>query len=304
MDSIESFLSSCKLCPRECKVNRLENVGRCKQGKNIRIALSTIHLYEEPCISGTWENDNPPNGSGAIFFSGCNLNCIFCQNYKISSMNSGKEISIEELADEMIKLQQKGANNINLVTAFAYVPHIIKAIDIARSKGLNIPIIYNSSGYESIETIKMLDGYIDVYLPDMKYFFKELANDLSNCSNYFEKASSAIKEMYKQVGDTKYNDNGFIEKGVIIRHLILPNHIYNSKRVLKWIKGTFNNKVLVSVMSQYFPTYKANDTEDINRKISKQEYDEVIDYMEEINLYNGFVQDYSEDDETKYVPNF
>ena len=304
MDSIESFLSSCKLCPRECKVNRLENVGRCKQGKNIRIALSTIHLYEEPCISGTWENDNPPNGSGAIFFSGCNLNCIFCQNYKISSMNSGKEISIEELADEMIKLQQKGANNINLVTAFAYVPHIIKAIDIARGKGLNIPIIYNSSGYESIETIKMLDGYIDVYLPDMKYFFKELSNDLSNCSNYFEKASRAIKEMYKQVGDIKYNDNGFIEKGVIIRHLILPNHIYNSKRVLKWINVTFNNKVLVSVMSQYFPTYKANDTEDINRKISKQEYDEVIDYMEEINLYNGFVQDYSEDDETKYVPNF
>ena len=289
MDSIESFL---------------KNVGRCKQGKNIRIALSTIHLYEEPCISGTWENDNPPNGSGTIFFSGCNLNCIFCQNYKISSMNSGKEISIEELADEMIKLQQKGANNINLVTAFAYVPHIIKAIDIARGKGLNIPIIYNSSGYESIETIKMLDGYIDVYLPDMKYFFKELANDLSNCSNYFEKASSAIKEMYKQVGDTKYNDNGFIEKGVIIRHLILPNHIYNSKRVLKWIKGTFNNKVLVSVMSQYFPTYKANDTEDINRKISRQEYDEVVDYMEEINIYNGFVQEYSDDDETKYVPNF
>ena len=285
MDSIESFLSSCKLCPRECKVNRLENVGRCKQGKNIRIALSTIHLYEEPCISGTWENDNPPNGSGAIFFSGCNLNCIFCQNYKISSMNSGKEISIEELADEMIKLQQKGANNINLVTAFAYVPHIIKAIDIARDKGLNIPIIYNSSGYESIETIKML-------------------NDLSNCSNYFEKASSAIKEMYKQVGDIKYNDSGFIERGVIIRHLILPNHIYNSKRVLKWIKDTFNKKVLVSVMSQYFPTYKANDTEDINRKISRQEYDEVIDYMEEIDLYNGFVQEYSDDDETKYVPNF
>ena len=204
----------------------------------------------------------------------------------------------------MKKKKKKGANNINLVTAFAYVPHIIKAIDIARGKGLNIPIIYNSSGYESIETIKMLDGYIDVYLPDMKYFFKELANDLSNCSNYFEKASSAIKEMYKQVGEIKYNDNGFIERGVIIRHLILPNHIYNSKRVLKWIKDTFNKKVLVSVMSQYFPTYKANDTEDINRKISRQEYDEVIDYMEEIDLYNGFVQEYSDDDETKYVPNF
>jgi putative pyruvate formate lyase activating enzyme len=290
-------LTKCNLCPRNCNINRYKELGFCRQSNKIRLALAKLFFYEEPPISGK-------NGSGTIFFTGCNLKCIFCQNYDISTKNIGKIVSIKRLSEIMLELQSKKAHNINLVTPTIYVPQIIKAIKLAKKNGLNIPIIYNSSGYENIETIKMLDGYIDVYLPDMKYFFKELANDLSNCSNYFEKASSAIKEMYKQVGDIKYNDNGFIERGVIIRHLILPNHIYNSKRVLKWIKDTFNNKVLVSVMSQYFPTYKANDTEDINRKISRQEYDEVIDYMEEIDLYNGYVQDYSEDDETKYVPNF
>ena len=295
--NINQYMQSCELCPRKCKINRNNTIGRCGQGNKIKIGLSTLHYYEEPCISGK-------AGSGTIFFSGCNLNCIFCQNYTISSLNHGKEISIEELADEMIELQSKGANNINLVTAFAYVPHIIKAIDIARNNGLNIPIVYNSSGYESIEIIQLLNGYVDVYLPDMKYYFSELSKYLSNCDNYFKEASIAIKEMYKQVGNVIINPNGLITKGVIIRHLVLPNHIYNSKKVLKWIKDTFGNNILVSIMFQYFPTYKAAETEDINRKVNKEEYDKVIKYLESISLNSGYVQEYSEADESIYVPDF
>lgn len=295
--NINQYMQSCELCPRKCKKNRNNVVGRCGQGSNVRIGLTTLHYYEEPCISGE-------AGSGTIFFSGCNLNCIFCQNYKISSLNHGKEISIEELASEMVELQSKGANNINLVTAFSFVPHIIKAIDIARSNGLNIPIIYNSSGYESIETIRLLNGYVDVYLPDMKYYFSELSKRLSNCDNYFKEASTAIKEMYKQVGKVEFDSNGLITKGVIIRHLVLPNHIYNSKKVLKWIKDTFDDNVLVSIMFQYFPTFKAVETEDINRKVNKEEYDEVVKYMESINIKTGYIQEYSEADEYIYVPDF
>lgn len=301
---VNDYLKSCELCPRRCKVNRVDSVGRCRQGKNIRIALSSLHHFEEPCISGYSKEEGKNSGSGTIFFSGCNLNCVFCQNYEISSLNKGKEISIEELSSIMLKLQNEGANNINLVTAFAYVPHTIEAIKIARTKGLNIPIVYNSSGYESINTIKLLEGYVDVYLPDMKYYFPELAKELSNCEDYFEVASSAIKEMYKQVGNIEIDDNGLIKKGVVIRHLILPNHIFNSKKVLKWIKETFDDKVLTSVMAQYFPTFKAIESEDVNRKINKEEYDEIVNYMDKIGLSNGFIQDYSDTDESKYVPDF
>ena len=204
----------------------------------------------------------------------------------------------------MVDLQSQGGNNINLVTAFAYVPHIIKAIDIARANGLNVPIIYNSSGYETVETIRLLNGYVDVYLPDMKYYFSELSKDLSNCENYFIKASNAIKEMYKQVGKAQFNQDGMIKKGVIIRHLVLPNHIYNSKKVLKWIKDNFGDNVLVSVMFQYFPSYKALEKEDINRKVNREEYDEIVNYMKYIEINSGYFQEYSELDESQYVPDF
>ena len=301
---INRYMQSCELCPRRCKVNRNNIVGRCGQGSNIKIGLSTIHYYEEPCISGFEENEKERAGSGAIFFSGCNLNCIFCQNYKISSLNHGNEISVEGLANEMIRLQSMGANNINLVTAFAYIPHIIKSIDMARSNGLHIPIVYNSSGYENVESIQLLNGYVDVYLPDMKYYFSELSKELSNCENYFKEASISIKEMYKQVGKVEFGSNGLITKGVIIRHLVLPNHIYNSKKVLKWIKDTFDDNVLASVMFQYFPIYKAMENEDINRKVNKKEYDEIIKYMEKINIKIGYIQEYSEIDESIFVPDF
>ena len=290
------LLEKCVLCPHECKVNRNEGkLGRCKAGKNIKIALANLHYFEEPCISGE-------NGSGTVFFSGCNLNCKYCQNYKISQELLGKEISIEELAEEFLKLQNMNANNINLVTGVMYVPQIIKAIKIAREKGLNIPIVYNSSGYESVETIKLLDGYIDVYLPDLKYCDNELGIKYSGIKNYFENATNAIKEMYKQVGEADFDENGIIKKGIIIRHLVLPNNIENSKNALKWIKETFGNKILVSIMAQYFPTNKAKDITELNRKLTQEEYDEIEQFVFDLEL-DGYMQDLEENEE-QYVPDF
>ncbi len=289
-------LKECTLCPCKCKVNRLKDeIGICRAGKNIKIALASLHFFEEPCISGQ-------SGSGTVFFSGCNMRCKFCQNYKISQECNGKEISIEELADEFIKLQNSKANNINLVTGFMYVPQIIEAIKLARKNGLEIPIVYNTSGYEDVETIKMLDGFVDIYLPDLKYYYNELGKDLSKVDNYFEMATLAIKQMYNQVGTPVFNDNGIMKKGVLIRHLVLPNHIRNSKMVLKWIKENFNNKILVSVMAQYFPSFKANETSDINRKLNENEYKQIEEFVSALNI-NGYIQDL-EDNEEQYVPNF
>jgi len=192
------ILEKCTLCPRECKVDRTSGkLGRCRAGKNVKIALANLHYYEEPCISGK-------NGSGTIFFTGCNLSCKFCQNYKVSQEFSGYEISNEELAEEFLKLQEENAHNINLVTGFAYVPMIIEALDIAKSKGLRIPVVYNTSGYESIGTLKMLEGYVDVYLPDLKYAYNELSESLSSANNYFEIAKNAIKEMKRQVRKSSF----------------------------------------------------------------------------------------------------
>ena len=203
-------LDECKICPHKCKINRNERkIGRCRAGKNVKIALASIHNYEEPCISGN-------NGSGTVFFSNCNLNCIYCQNYEISQLGKGKEITVEHLAEIFINQQNKNVNNINLVTPTMYVPQIIEAIKIARKNGLNIPIIYNSNGYENVETIKMLDGYIDVYLPDLKYYSNEISKKYSNVDNYFETAVAAIKEMQKQVGNPVFDENGIIKKGTIL----------------------------------------------------------------------------------------
>ena len=290
-------LSSCEMCPHKCKVNRNSNqLGRCKANSKVKFALASLHYYEEPCISGE-------NGSGTVFFSNCNMKCKFCQNYKISWEGKGREISIQELADVFIDLQNKNANNINLVTPTIYVYQIIEAIKLAKEKGLNIPVIYNSNGYENIDTIKLLNGYIDVYLPDLKYYSNEIAKKYSKIDNYFSNAVSAIKEMQKQVGNPIFNEDGIIQKGVIIRHLILPNHILNTKKILKYIKENFDENTYISVMAQYFPTYKAKDDDKINRKISKKEYKEVEEYLYLLNLKNGYIQELGEHEE-EYVPNF
>ena len=229
------------------------------------------------------------------------MNCIFCQNYEISQFGKGKEIIVDELADIMIKQQEKGVENINLVTPTSYAIHIIEAIKIAKEKGLNIPIVYNTNGYENVETLKLLDGYIDIYLPDFKYYYNELGKKYSKVENYFEMATNAIKEMYRQVGTPKLNENGIMQKGLMIRHLILPNHVENSKQVLKWIKENLDNNVYVSIMAQYFPTYKAKQLEELNRKITQKEYEEIETYLYEINLENGYIQELGEHEE-EYVP--
>ncbi len=287
-------LECCTICPHNCKINRTKSPGRCKSTDKIKIALYSIHNFEEPCISGE-------KGSGTIFFSNCNMNCVFCQNYEISQLGRGKEITIEELANVMIKQQERNVQNINLVTPTSYALHIVEAIKIARKKGLKIPIVYNTNGYESVETLKLLEGYVDIYLPDLKYYYDDLAKKYSKVDNYFEIATKAIQEMDRQVGAPVLDENGVMKKGLMIRHLILPNEVQNSKKVLKWIKENIDSNVYVSIMAQYFPTYKAKEIPEIARKITKEEYEKVENYLYELDLENGYIQELGEHEE-EYVP--
>lgn len=291
------YLNKCNLCPHMCLVDR-ENKKRgfCKSGENVKIALSSKFFYEEPCISGT-------KGSGAVFFSNCNLRCVYCQNYKISKEGKGKEISIKELANIFLNLQEEGACNINLVTPTIYALHIKEALILAKKNGLNIPVIYNSSGYENVDTIKELDGLIDVYLPDFKYCSNELGLKYSGVNKYFDFASSAILEMYRQVGHPIFDNNGIIKKGLIIRNLILPNNTKNTKNVLEWIVENIGKEAYVSIMAQYFPTNEAQNINELNRKITKKEYHIIEKYMYDLGLENGYFQSLGKNEE-KYVPNF
>ena len=284
------ILEKCAICPHNCGINRLNNqIGRCKSKDTVKVALYSTHNFEEPCISGK-------KGSGTVFFSNCNMNCVFCQNYEISQQGKGKEISIEELAEIFIKQQEKDVENINLVTPTSYVPQIIEAIKIARKNGLKLPIVYNTNGYEKVETLKMLEGYVDIYLPDFKYSDDDLGKRLSKVDNYFEIVTEALKEMYRQTGKAVFNGEGIMQKGMIIRHLVLPNHILNSRRVLKWINENMHD-VYVSVMAQYFPTYKAKEIDDINRKLTKEEYEQIENYLYRLDLENGYIQELGEHEE-------
>ncbi len=287
-------LEQCTICPHNCKIDRKNGqVGRCKSKDTVKIALYSTHNFEEPCISGE-------KGSGTVFFSNCNLNCVFCQNYEISQEGKGTEITINRLAEIFLEQQEKDVENINLVTPTSYVPQIIEAIKLAKKQGLKLPIVYNTNGYEKVETLKMLEGYIDIYLPDLKYSDNKLAKRLSKVDNYFEITTEALKEMYRQTGKAIFDDRGIMKKGMIIRHLVLPNHILNSRRVLKWINDNMND-VYVSIMAQYFPTYKAKEIEDINRKLKKEEYEQIENYLYRLNLENGYIQELGEHEE-EYVP--
>lgn len=288
------MLEKCNLCHYNCNVNRNEKLGFCKCKVLPKIALANIHNWEEPCISGT-------RGSGTVFFSGCNLKCVFCQNHQISHENFGKEITINRLAEIFIELQNQKVHNINLVSPTPYVPQIIEAIKIAKSNGLSIPIVYNTNSYENLETIKSLNGYIDIYLPDLKYFDDEIAIKYSNAKDYFNTASLAISEMVKQVGQAKFDEHGIMKKGVIVRHLIIPGQILQTKRILNWIKQNLPKDTYISIMAQYFPTYKAKDFPEINHKITKQEYNFVTSMLEDFE--NGYMQELGEHEE-EYVPNF
>lgn len=287
-------LECCQICPHNCKINRTQAMGRCKAKDTVKIALYSIHNYEEPCISGK-------KGSGTIFFSNCNLNCIYCQNYEISQQGKGREITIEKLANIMLEQQEKKVENINLVTPTSYVPQIIEAIKMAKQKGLYIPIVYNTNAYEKIETLKKLEGYIDIYLPDFKYAENELAKKYSKVDHYFEIATKAIKEMERQVGQVQIDEMGRMKKGMIIRHLVLPNHLNNSQKVLKWIKDNIRKNTFVSIMAQYFPTFEAKENENLNRKLTKEEWKQITDFVEELEFENGYIQELGEHEE-EYVP--
>ncbi len=276
--------NKCNLCPRGCNVNRNEGkLGFCKSGNKLRIAKAYLHMWEEPCITGE-------KGSGTIFFSGCNLRCIFCQNYYISEMNNGVEITIDRFSQVCLDLQSRGAMNINLVTPTHYVPLIVDGIKLAKKNGLCIPVVYNSSGYERVDTIKLLDGVVDVYLPDFKYYSDELAVKYSGCKDYFKYASLAIEEMVKQKGECIFDKKGNITSGVIIRHLIIPSRIEDSKKILKYLYEKYGNKVYFSIMNQYTPVKKFK-LEELNRTVADNEYDEVINYAWDLGIRQAFIQE-------------
>lgn len=299
-----NLLDECTLCNRKCKVNRNANqIGFCKASNKVKIARASLHLWEEPPIS-------QGNGSGTVFFSHCNLKCVFCQNYNISqgdennnlnNMKSesltleasviGIEISIERLSEIFLELQAKGANNINLVTPTHYVPQIIEALKIAKKNELTIPILYNTNSYDSIETIKLLNGYIDVYLPDFKYFNDKYSIKYSKVDKYASNAIKVINEMISQVGNPQFNSKGNIIKGVIIRHLMLPGLLFDSKKVIDFLYNKYGDNIYISLMNQYVPMFNAFNYPEINKSLNPKHYDSLINYALEIGVKNGFIQD-------------
>lgn len=290
-------LQECILCPRECKVDRIYGEkGFCRAGKNVSLARAALHYWEEPCISGE-------KGSGTVFFSSCTMKCVFCQNYNISTAKVGKEISICRLAEIFIELQNKGAHNINLVTPTHYVPQIIEALKISKNNGLKIPIVYNSSGYEKVETIKMLDGYIDIYLPDMKYFNDKYAKKYSSAPNYFDAAKKSVDEMFKQVGKYEFDECGIMKKGVIIRHLMLPGLLFDSKKILDYIYNKYKNDVYLSIMNQYTPLGNVKNYPELNKKLNPKHYDSLVDYAIGLGIEKAFIQD-GETAEESFIPEF
>ncbi|MBQ6811580.1 MAG: radical SAM protein [Agathobacter sp.] len=279
---------SCEICPRTCKVNR-ENgqTGVCKVTSQLKVARAALHFWEETCISGT-------KGSGTVFFSGCSMHCIFCQNEEISQGLVGKEISKERLVEIFLELQEKGANNINLVTPGQYVPHIIWAVEQARNQGLVLPIVYNTSSYEKVDTIKRLEGIVDIYLPDFKYYSSQLAAKYSNAPDYPEIAKAAIAEMVRQQPNPIfYEKDGqeLMKNGVIVRQLLLPGQLQDAKDIIKYLHETYGNQIYISLMNQYTPLSHVEKYPELNKKVSKRTYEKYVDYAIDIGIENGFIQE-------------
>lgn len=288
---------NCRLCPRKCRANRTEGeVGFCGAGPDIKIARAALHFWEEPCISGE-------NGSGTVFFSYCNMKCVYCQNYGISTQNKGVEITEEELADKFLMLQEQGANNINLVTPSHFVPQIIKALDAAKSKGLALPVVYNCGGYENVETLKLLRGYVDVYMPDMKYFSDKYAIKYSAAPDYFNIAKSAIDEMYRQVGKPVFDKRGIMQKGMIVRHMMLPGLLSDTKKIIDYLYGTYKDDIYISLMSQYTPMPNVKNIPKLNRRLNPKLYGAMVEYCMELGIKNAFIQDGSSAAES-FIPDF
>ena len=293
---MNELYNSCELCPRKCHINRNTTKGICSNTSTLKVARSALHYFEEPSISGT-------NGSGTIFFSGCNLKCCYCQNKEISNDNFGINISVERLSELMLELQAKKASNINLVTPTHFVPSIIEAIKLARKKGLSIPIVYNTSGYESVATIKLLAGYIDIYLTDFKYFDNKLGEDLSKVKNYFEIASLALEEMYKQVGINKFASNCMMTKGIIVRCLVLPTKGTDTKKIINYLYKKYQDNIYLSIMNQYTPVNHSDTFTFLNDKVSDKEYDDIINYALDLGVKNAYIQEGETQDES-FIPPF
>ncbi len=292
-----NLLDNCNVCARNCGVNRnTGKIGFCKSGSTVKLAKAYGHMWEEPCISGE-------KGSGTVFFSNCNLRCVFCQNHDISQEDIGKEVSIERLSEIFLEQQLRGYHNINLVNPTHYIPQIIRALDIAKKQGLSIPVVYNSNGYENIKSIRALKDYVDIYIPDLKYFNDKYAVKYSNAPNYFNIASEAIREMVSQVGECTFDESEIMTKGVIIRHLMLPGLLFDSKKVVDYIYKTFEDKVFLSLMNQYTPMFKAVDYPEINKVLNPAHYDSLVDHCIDLGYKNAFIQE-SGSNTTAYVPDF
>lgn len=288
----------CTLCPRMCGADREKTTGFCGMGSTIRAARASLHHWEEPCISGT-------AGSGAVFFSGCVMRCVFCQNYDISALRGGADITEERLAEIFLELQEQGALNINLVNPTHFVPQIISALKIARERGLSIPTVYNSGGYERVETLKMLEGYIDIYLPDIKYYDDEAAVRLSSAPHYFDTAMAAVEEMVRQTGAPQLDENGIMRRGTVVRHLVLPNMYRDSVEIIRRVGGRFGGKILFSLMSQYTPFGRVKTDDEfikMRRRITTFEYRKALDAVIAAGL-DGYMQEKSSARE-EYTPEF
>jgi putative pyruvate formate lyase activating enzyme len=270
--------------------------GYCKATDELVVARAALHMWEEPCISGE-------EGSGAVFFSGCAVGCVYCQNHNIARGLAGKKITIARLADIFLELQEKGANNINLVTPSHYVPQIREALDTAREKGLHLPIVYNCSGYEKKETLKLLENYVDIYLPDFKYKNSEPAKRYSNCPEYFPHACEALNEMVRQAGEPEFDERGIMKKGVIVRHLMLPGYLEDSKQIISYLYKTYGDHIYISIMNQYTPLQYVEKYPEINRKVTEEEYNELVDYAIELGVENGFIQE-GETASESFIPEF
>lgn len=333
-------MENCMLCPRECSVNRKKGeMGVCGQTAAIKAARAALHMWEEPCISGQ-------NGSGTVFFSGCNLGCIFCQNHNIATGKAGIEISIERLAEIFLELQEKGANNINLVTAGHFVPQVVEALKLAKQQGLYLPIVYNTSSYEKVETLRLLEGYVDIYLPDLKYVDSAISSRYSHAADYFTCASAAIAEMVRQVGEPEFvferaagkegssaefpadekkkiseqqnnmifdaaeyqerseaGESLLMRKGVIVRHLVMPDCVEDSKRVISYLLKTYGGQIFISIMNQYTPLPQCREYPELSRRVTEAEYDAVVDYAIELGIENGFIQE-GDVAEESFIPEF
>lgn len=296
-EELQTMLKECHLCPRNCGVDRLAGQkGFCGVDAGIMVARAALHMWEEPCISGK-------EGSGAVFFSGCSLGCAFCQNRTISKGQSGKVITVEHLAELFLDLQAQKANNINLVTAGHFLPQVREALILAKEQGLTIPVVYNSSGYEKAEMLRYLEGLVDIYLPDLKYLEADLAGKYSHAKDYSEVAMKALEEMVRQVRTPEFDERGMMKKGVIVRHLLLPGHVRNSKKVLEYLYGTYGDQIYISLMNQYTPMPAMKDDPQLSRKVTDREYDRLLDHAISFGVTNCFIQE-GETAKESFIPEF